>query len=96
MANHMTQRGSNRMNDALNEFARKLLKDGLAKCTDAEQLLFKRMYAKPPLPRDENTIEWLKSVGFDHVVDDMDDDRLCRAMEQVEATLVKKEGKATQ
>lgn len=82
------------MNDAIQQFARQTLKDGLAKCTDAEQLLFKRMYAKPPLPRDENTIEWLKAAGFDHVVDDMDDDLLNRAMEQVQATIDKAERQA--
>lgn len=70
------------MNKTLDKFARDSLKEGLAKCTDGQQLLFKRMYAHGNLDMDIND-----------VVDSMPADNLDWAMQQVESTLAKK-GKA--
>ncbi len=67
------------MNDTLRAFAKQQLKDGLAQCTEQQQLLFKRMHSHKNL---EATI--------DEAVDAMPDDRLDWAMQQVERTLTKK------
>lgn len=67
------------MNEQLKEFARKTLKEGLAKCTDAEQLMFKRMYSHKVMDKNIND-----------VVDDMDPENLDRAMQQVQRTIDKK------
>jgi hypothetical protein len=66
------------MNKNLRDYARKEIKEGLAKCTDAQVNLFKRMYSHKNLDRDINDI-----------VDHMSEDSLDRAMEQVRQTLVK-------
>lgn len=68
------------MNETLKKFARDSLKEGLAKCTDGQQLLFKRMYAHKNLDMDIND-----------VVDSMPAEKLDWAMQQVERTLAKKE-----
>lgn len=67
------------MNENLQQYARNWLKENLAKCTAAEQHLFKRMYSHNNL---DATIE--------EAVDNMDESKLDRAMQQVEATLKKK------
>lgn len=64
------------MNEQLEAFARKSLKEGLAKCTDMEVLLFQAMYSH----RD-------RDKPIDQVVDDMPTDKLDWAMQQVENTL---------
>jgi len=69
------------MNHRLEEFARDTLKEGLSQCTEAQQLLFKRMYAP----------EFLKD-SIDCVVEMMDADKLDWAMQQVERTLTKEFG----
>jgi hypothetical protein len=66
------------MNDELQAYARETLKKWLAQCTEAQQMLFKRMYAHGKL-----------DLPIDKVVELMPEERLSRAMEQVEATLVK-------
>ena len=66
------------MNTQLQDYARAELKKGLAQCTEGQQFLFKRMYAHGNL-----------ELPIDEVVDKMDEDKLNRAMEQVEATLRK-------
>lgn len=63
------------MNDQLQNYARSALKEGLAQCTDGEQLLFKRMYSHGNL-----------DLPIDKVVDLMPSDRLDWAMEQVQKT----------
>lgn len=68
------------MNDTLENFARNELKKGLAHCTEAEQLLFKRMYANGNLEMEINGL-----------VDTMPEDKLDWAMQQVERTLAKKQ-----
>ena len=66
------------MNNQLTAFARETLKEGLAKCTKEQILLFKRMYSHEDLEKDINK-----------VVDDMPDEKLDWAMQQVERTLTK-------
>lgn len=66
------------MNDQLQTYAKDTLKEGLAQCTEGEQLLFKRMYAHANL-----------ELSIDEVVDQVEDDRLDWAMEQVQRTLDK-------
>jgi len=59
--------------------ARDTLKDGLSKCSDAQQHLFKRMYAKGNL-----------DLSIGEVVDSMEDEKLDWAMQQVDSTLTKR------
>lgn len=66
------------MNKTLQDFARKTLKAGLAECSEAQQNLFKLMYAGGNLELPINT-----------VVDRMVDCRLDWAMQQVDATIQK-------
>ena len=66
------------MNKELQEYARTQLKQRLAKCTDDQQLFFKRMYANKKL-----------ETPIDIVVDNMPEDKLDWAMQQVSATLRK-------
>lgn len=67
------------MNNALQEYARNYLKTRLNACTDGEVLVFKRMYSHENLDKDINL-----------VVDDMPEDKLDWAMEQVRRTVEKK------
>ncbi len=71
------------MNDALSAFARQTLKESLATCTEGQQGKFKQMYSF----RD-------RSLPIDQVVDNMPEEKLDRAMEQVEGTC-KKNSKET-
>lgn len=66
------------MNENLQSYARKVLREGLAKCNEAQQFLFKRMYAAGKL-----------ELTIDEVVDRMPEDRLDLAMQQVERTFSK-------
>lgn len=66
------------MNNQLQNFARKQLKDDLKKCNESQQLKFKRMYADGNL-----------NLNIDEVVDRMSEDKLDWAMQQVERTLKK-------
>jgi hypothetical protein len=66
------------MNDKIQQFARQELKDGLAQCTDAQQFMFKRMYSHGNLDLD-----------IDQVVDNMPEEKLDWAMQQVQRTLGK-------
>lgn len=66
------------MNDQLEEFARTTLKEGLAKCTDAQHRVFKLLYSHLDL-----------SKPIDDVVDAMPVGKLDWAMKQVSATLEK-------
>jgi len=67
------------MNEQLEAFARKKLLEGLLKCSDSEQLIFKRMYSHKNL---DNPIS--------NVVAEMATDKLNWALSQVEATLKNK------
>ena len=70
------------MNNTLQKFARDELKKGLAKCTESQQLLFKRMYANGNL-----------EMPIDEIVDNMPEGKLDWAMQQVErANQIAKEG----
>ena len=66
------------MNAQLQAYARQTIKEGLAQLPDGAQLLFKRMYAHGRL-----------EMPINEVVDQMPEDRLDWAMQQVERTLAK-------
>lgn len=68
------------MNSKLQTYAREELKEGLNQCTEAQQLLFKRLYSHDNL-----------DLSIDEVVDKMPDDKLNWAMQQVERTLAKED-----
>jgi hypothetical protein len=67
------------MNDQLQDCARRTLKDSLALCSEAQQLLFKRMYSHENL-----------DLSIDEVINNIPSDKLDWAMKQVERTLAKK------
>lgn len=79
------------MNDTLKAFARQTLKDGLAKCTEGQQLVFKLMYCDPTNPwrRTPEDTTRIKATNVGNVVDNIPDEKLDWAMEQVETTLAK-------
>ena len=64
------------MNKTLQDFARVQLKEMLAQCTEAQQMLFKRMYSHKDLTLDINT-----------VVDNMPEEKLDWAMQQCKRTV---------
>lgn len=66
------------MNKYLEEKGRAYLKEALAECTQGQQLMFKRMYAKGDL-----------SLEINEVVDKMDVNKIDWAMQQVDRTLNK-------
>jgi hypothetical protein len=66
------------MNKQLQNYARNSLKEGLLKCTELQQLMFKRMYGGGDLNADTNDI-----------IDNMPEDKLDWAMQQIEKTLNK-------
>ena len=70
------------MNSELQNYARKFLKENLKKCTEGQQLLFKRMYAGGNL-----------DLSIEAVVDCMGSEKLDWAMQQVQSTLSSKRGK---
>jgi hypothetical protein len=66
------------MNNMLSQYARLQLKDGLSRCTEPQQVLFKRMYCHEHL-------DW----SIEKCVDNMPEDSLDWAMQQVQNTLRK-------
>lgn len=76
------------MNDALKAFAKQTLKDGLARCTEEQQMVFKLMYAEPTdsWKRTPEATARIKAADVEDVVDRMPDEKLDWAMEQVAAT----------
>lgn len=66
------------MNEALQNFARQELKDGLAKLPESNHMLFKRMYSHKNL-----------DASINDVVDKMDASKLDWAMTQVSNSLKK-------
>ena len=64
------------MNEELQDFARAQIKNGLAKCSDEQQLLFRRMYSHTNL-----------DASIDEAVDAMDAEKLDWAMQQISRTL---------
>jgi len=67
------------MNKTLIEFAKNNLKENLARCTEAEQHRFKQMYSHKNL-----------EANINDVVDNMPEDRLDWAMQQVQRSVDKK------
>ena len=70
------------MNNQLQKYARAELKEGLADLPESNQLLFKRMYSHDDLDKPIN-----------QVVDDMPEEKLDWAMQQVERTITKERKK---
>lgn len=68
------------MNQELQDFGRKKLKEGLAKCTEGQQAKFKQMYSF------EN-----RKQSIEYAVDHMPDNKIDWAMQQVEKTVLKNE-----
>lgn len=67
------------MNSYLQEYARDNLKKWLGKLPEENQLIFKRMYSHKDL-----------SLDINEVVDNMEEDKLDWAMQQVQNTLNKR------
>ena len=65
-------------NDTIKQFAKTQLKELLSKCTEGQQLMFKRMYCHENL---ESSIE--------DAVDQMPDGKIDWAMTQIERTIEK-------
>ena len=72
------------MNNELQNFARQNLKDGLAKLPEDWQRKFKQMYAGTG---------WNAAVDINMVVDEMEEDKLDWAMQQVERSIEKVKSK---
>lgn len=68
------------MNEQLSNYAKNFLKEGLSKCTEGEQHRFKQMYANGNF-----------NLSIEEVVDNMPDEKLDWAMQQVQSTLDKKD-----
>lgn len=66
------------MNENVRNFANQQMIETLSKCTDAQQHLFKRMYADGKM-----------ELSISEVVEKMPEDRLCHAQEQIDRTLSK-------
>lgn len=66
------------MNKKLEKFARDDLKTGLAKLTEEQQLVFKRMYSQKNL-----------DAAINDIVGSMPEDKFDWAMEQVDRTIAK-------
>lgn len=66
------------MNEILKKTAKDYLKEMLAKLPESNQRLFKQMYAKGKM-----------DLGINEVVDNMDEEKMDWAMQQVENTLDK-------
>ena len=79
------------MNNTLKAFAQRTLKDGLARCTEEQRVVFKLMYSEPTDPRHRtpNVVARIKAADIEHVVDSISDEKVDWAMAQVEATLAK-------
>lgn len=76
------------MHHKLETLARQMLKDGLAKCDEKQQELFKLMYARAGGKR---SVDQAKAVPINDVVDEMPEDKLSWALTQVERTVDKNE-----
>lgn len=64
------------MNQTISTFARNELKAGLSKCSETQQLLFKRIYSYKNI-----------DLPINDVVDQMPNEKLDWAMQQVEKTI---------
>ncbi|KKL73963.1 hypothetical protein LCGC14_2069630 [marine sediment metagenome] len=77
------------MNAILQKFARQDILDGLKRCTEKQQNLFKRLYGSG-----ENEKEKL-TLPIKEVVEKMPEEKLDWAMQQVAATVVNNKTNAT-
>ena len=71
------------MNEELSTYARTFLKENIAKCTEGEIHVFKKMYS-PTNP----------SLDIDKVIDQMPNEKLDWAMDQVKNSLKNKKDEA--
>jgi hypothetical protein len=78
------------MNDQLQDFARKTLKEGLAKLPTKSHEMFKLMYARNGGKR---SVEDSLRMDIDSVVAEIPADKLDWAMQQVQRSLDKQESK---
>lgn len=69
-------------NETLKTAAKNILKDLLAKCTEGQQLMFKRMYSHKNL-----------EISINDAVDKMDSSKIDFAITQVERTIEKNSSK---
>ena len=74
------------MNKQLEEYARKTLKDGLSKLTQANHRVFKMMYARD---NGHRSVEDAEAMDINEVVDKIPIENLDWAMQQVQRTLNK-------
>ncbi len=63
------------MNELLTKYAQRYIKDGLAKCTAKQIMLFKRMYSHADL-----------DAEIESIVENMPNEKLDWAMQQVQKT----------
>ena len=66
------------MNEALRNFAKDMLKELLAQCSEDQQFIFKRMYSHKNL-----------ELPINEVVDQIDEDKIDCAISQCERTVKK-------
>jgi hypothetical protein len=76
------------MHHKLESLARQMLKDGLAKCDEKQQEIFKLMYGRA---RGKRSMDDAKAMDINALVDEMPEDKLSWALTQVERTVDKNE-----
>lgn len=74
------------MNDTLQKFARQQLLEGLAKLPDGHQRTFKLMYARNG---GKTSVEDAEKTPIEQVVENVPEENLDWAMQQVERSLLK-------
>lgn len=74
------------MNNQLQQYARNTIKNGLAKLPPENHRVFKLMYARD---KGRRSVEDALAMDINMVVDQMPDDRLYWAMQQVQNSLDK-------
>lgn len=79
------------MNYQMQEFARRTLKEGLAKLNEGNHRVFKLVYGRGKAIRGipARSVEEAEKMPINDVVDEIPDDKLDWAMQQVERSLVK-------
>ncbi len=75
------------MNDALQNYARTQLKEMLAQCTEAQQIMFKRMYSLVEITPQGAITDLMSDINT--VVDNMPEEKLDWAMQQCQRTIAK-------
>jgi hypothetical protein len=81
------------MNRTLEQFAREEILNGLSECTEAEQLMFRRMYSPPVRGCDGQFDYYNKTI--EEIVSGLPAEKLDWALTQVENTLEKRQRKSS-